>query len=206
VNDWKVIPTIVIATVLIFGAGVFSGGFLVNYVKQAHPKKNSKPEAASTTNAVASAPTGKSQRPPEILNKDFLQRLDTELHLLPEQHEVIQKIINDGQTQVKKAMNDARLEIRDVLKPDQLKQFDEMIRRPAKSATKNDFQERLQRIMASTNVEGQLPNAIVPRAPRYQPRLSPEAQVLLMEAERAKAQAEIPNPVPLPPAELTNAP
>jgi len=33
VNDWKVIPTIVLTTVLSFGAGVFSGGMLVDYVK-----------------------------------------------------------------------------------------------------------------------------------------------------------------------------
>lgn len=203
-NDWKVIPTIVIATALIFGAGVLSGGLLVNYVKQTHPKKNSKVEAASATNAVVSAPASKPQRPQEILNKDFLQRLDSELHLMPEQHEVIQKIINDGQAQVKKAMNDARLEIRDALKPDQLKQFDEMIRRPVRSAIKSSFQERLQAIIGSTNSSASLP---APRAPRYQPSLSPEAQALLIEAERAKVQAEIPSPVPLrPPPALTNAP
>ena len=40
-NNWKVIPTIVFATVLIFGAGVFTGGILVNYVKQPHPDRKS---------------------------------------------------------------------------------------------------------------------------------------------------------------------
>ncbi len=184
-NNWKVIPTIVIATVLIFGAGVFTGGFLVNYVKQAHPKKNSRLEVAPVTNAVAVAPTNvvagtqifKPSRSQEILSKDFLQRLDAELRLLPEQHEAIQKIINDGQTQVKKSMNDARLEIRDVLKPDQLRQFDEMVKRPNKK-----------------NAGG------------LNSGLSPEAQVLLLEAQRMKALEAARASLLPPPAALTNAP
>lgn len=140
-NNWKVIPTIVLATVLIFSAGVFTGGFLVNSVKTSKPKKNTRSEAAQTnnpaailsTNAVAVQPP-KPARAPEILSKEFLQRLDVELRLMPEQHEAIQKIINDGQREVKKAMNDARLEIRDVLKQDQLKQFDAMVKPNKKPA------------------------------------------------------------------------
>jgi uncharacterized membrane protein len=144
VNNWKVIPTIVIATVLIFGAGVFTGGFLVNYVKQTHPKPakrlstaavapvlatNTVPAVASTNPSAVKYP-----KPPEVLSKDFLQRLDSELRLTTKQRETIQKIISEGQNQMLKAMQDARLEIRAVLAPEQLKQFDELMKRSFKKS------------------------------------------------------------------------
>ncbi len=137
-NNWKVIPTIVIATVLIFGAGVFTGGFLVNSVKPSHAKKNK--EAALTNGAavalpatpsnISGQPASKFQRLPEILSKEFLQRLDSELKLSSEQHDAVQKIISAGQGQMKQAMNAARLEIREVLTPEQQKQFDTQLKRP----------------------------------------------------------------------------
>ena len=133
-NDWKVIPTIVITTVLIFGAGVFTGGMLVDYVKQSHPRPamRRQPVAAQTNTvpvvSLTNAPAVK--KPPEILSKDFLQRLDGDLQLAKDQHEAIQKIITDSQNQMRKVVQDARLEIREVLTPEQRKQFDEMVKRP----------------------------------------------------------------------------
>ena len=140
-NNWKVIPTIVIATVLIFGAGVFTGGFLVNSVKPAQKKKNNAHTEAATNSPAtvantnfstntASQQTSKPPRVPEILSKEFLQRLDSELKLSAEQHEVVQKIISEGQGQMRKTMNAARLEIREVLTPEQQKQFDTQLKRP----------------------------------------------------------------------------
>ena len=139
-NNWKVIPTIVLATVLIFGAGVFSGGLLVNYVKTARPKKITRVELPATNAVVVAASTtaptlspGKpATRLPEILNKEFLQRLDAELRLNPEQHEAVQKIIADGQSSMKKMMNAARLEIREVLTAEQQKQFDGLVKKQPK--------------------------------------------------------------------------
>jgi uncharacterized membrane protein len=134
VNNWKVIPTIVFATVLIFGAGVFTGGMLVDYVKQARPKQAAKhPPAAPASPVVstnAAGPQARPPRPPEILSKDFLQRLDNELHLDKDEHDAVQKIINDGQNQMRKVIQDSRLEIREVLTPAQREQFDELIKRP----------------------------------------------------------------------------
>lgn len=134
-NNWKVIPTIVCATVLIFGAGVFSGGMLVDYVKQARPRPvfrrpQPAPPAppAVPTNTVPA--NNRPIRPPEVLSKDFLQRLDTAIHLNKEQHEAVQKIINDGQYQMRKVVQDARLEIREVLTVEQQEQFDELMKRP----------------------------------------------------------------------------
>lgn len=133
-NDWKVIPTIVITTVLIFGAGVFTGGMLVDYVKQTHPHVASRRPSGAPTNSVpvtnAAPNAARPVRPPEILSKDFLQRLDGDLHLNKEEHEAIQKIISDSQNEMRKVVQDARLEIREVLTPQQREQFDELMKRP----------------------------------------------------------------------------
>jgi hypothetical protein len=131
VNNWKVI----FATVVIFGTGVITGGLLVNYVQQ-HPRPKAvhrivattEARPASTNQAVKPADNAKA-KPPEILSKQFLQRLDEELHLATEQHEAIQKIIGTGQDQMRKVIQDARLEIRDVLTPKQRKEFDDLMKR-----------------------------------------------------------------------------
>jgi hypothetical protein len=134
VNNWKVIPTIVCATVLIFGAGVFTGGILVDYVKQARPhpgvvhaKPPVTPSPVPPTNNPAVSAT---RQPPQVLSKEFLQRLDGDLHLTKDQHEAVQKIISDGQNEMRKVMQDSRLEIREVLTPEQREQFDELMKRP----------------------------------------------------------------------------
>jgi Spy/CpxP family protein refolding chaperone len=131
VNNWKVI----FATVVIFGAGVITGGLLVNYVQHSYPKTPHRPAAAaearpSVTNPAPHPADAAKPRLPEILSKQFLQRLDEELHLAPEQHEAIQKIIGDGQNQMRKVIQDARLEIREVLTPEQRRGFDELVKRP----------------------------------------------------------------------------
>ena len=137
-NDWKVIPTIALTTVLIFGAGVFTGGFLVNTFKPAHSsgaKKNQHADNSASTNSnAASLQKAPNARLPEILTKPFLQRLDDELRLTSEQHDAIQKIIADGQNQMRKVVQDSRLEIRDVLTSDQQKQFEDLVKRPFKKS------------------------------------------------------------------------
>jgi len=131
VNNWKVI----FATVVIFGAGVITGGLLVNYVEHSHPKTARHSTAtvevhpAVTNQSVRLADVVKS-RPPEVLSKQYLQRLDENLHLAPDQHEAIQKIISEGQNQMRKVLQDARLEIREILTPDQRQQFDELMKHP----------------------------------------------------------------------------
>ena len=131
-NDWKVI----FATVVIFGSGVLTGGLLVNYVQHGNVKvakvKAAEPKASVANTNAPAKPADAKLRPPEILSKAFLQRLDEEIRLTPEQHEAVQKIINEGQNQIRKTVQDARLEIRDVLAPEQQKQFDELVKRPFK--------------------------------------------------------------------------
>ena len=131
-NNWKVIPTIVLATVLIFGAGVVTGGILVDYVKQSRPRMAAKhPSPAAPVNPLPTNYLALAQvRPPQMLSKEFLQRLDGELQLTKDQHEAVQKIISENQNQMRKVVQDARLEIREALTPGQRQQFDELMKRP----------------------------------------------------------------------------
>lgn len=126
-NNWKVI----FATVVIFGAGVITGGLLVNYVD--HYKKAPRGKQAVKVEArLANAKQAETVklRPPEILCKQFLQQLNEPLQLTPEQRDEIHKIISDGQNQIRKTLQDARLEIREVLTPEQRKKFDLILKRP----------------------------------------------------------------------------
>jgi hypothetical protein len=133
VNNWKVI----LATIVIFGTGVITGGLLVHHVQHPYMKLGrSKLVAAAearqqtTNNPHLRIQDSAKNRPPEILGKQFLQQLDEKLQLTPEQIVTIQKIIGEGQNQMRKVIQDARLEIRDALTPEQQKPFDEMMKRP----------------------------------------------------------------------------
>jgi hypothetical protein len=132
VNNWKVI----LAAVVIFGSGVITGGLLVNHIQHSQtavPGRNqSAATAVSTTDPGPAA--AKPQRQPVSLSKDFLQRLDKELGLLPEQYEAAQKSINEGQCMIRKIILGSRQEIREILTPDQQGRFDDMFRHPAKRA------------------------------------------------------------------------
>jgi len=141
VNFWKVI----LATVVIFGAGVFTGGLLVNQVQQPHPRNNRHPstnvearESQSRTNNLANL--SRPLRPPEILGNNFVQQLDDALQLTPDQHASIQKIIADGQernraiwtnnsAQMREVVQDVRHRVRETLTADQQKQFEELMKR-----------------------------------------------------------------------------
>jgi hypothetical protein len=143
VNSWKII----LATVVIFGAGVMTGGLLVNYVDHAHFGNHRPPEIHD---ADLPMPHG------DMLGKQFLSQLDDELHLTPEQHKAIEKIIADGQDrnhdlwklvspQFRAVMQDVHQQIREQLDPDQRKQFEKMLkqfhppRRPPNSTNAPPF-------------------------------------------------------------------
>jgi hypothetical protein len=140
VTSWKVIVAIVFTTVVIFAAGIFTGGVMVNHANRLHPKNPRHPEMASPTPGSLSPTNGQAQqspkpsRLPDVLSKQFLQRLDEELHLTPEQREAVQKIITEGQNQMRKAMMDTRLEIREQLTAEQRSHFDELVKRPLRKS------------------------------------------------------------------------
>jgi hypothetical protein len=149
VNYWKVI----LATVVIFGTGVFTGGLLVNSIQHSHPKNNRRPPANADAHPPAEARTNNlatlpRPRPPEILGDKFVQQLDDALQLTPDQRIAIQKIITDGQernhsiwtnnaAQMREVIQDVRHRVREELTAGQQKQFEELMksvpRRPPNS-------------------------------------------------------------------------
>lgn len=115
-NSWKVI----LATIVIFGAGVITGGLLVNHVQHPfHPRIDDLPQPLR----------------PEMFNKQFVKQLNDKLQLSKQQSEQIQKIIAQGQEnihdlwkiigpQYQSDLRDTREQIKEVLSPEQRKQFE----------------------------------------------------------------------------------
>ena len=136
-NEWKVI----IATVVIFGTGVIAGGLLVNYVDVSHIKvAQSAPAQLDISNSVPQISTNGLSKPanasrprlPEILSKQFVDRLEKDLQLTLGQRADIERIIADGQDDMRKAVQnvrqDARQKIREKLTDPQKKKFDDLFK------------------------------------------------------------------------------
>lgn len=137
-NEWKVI----FATVVIFGAGVVTGGLLVNYVdfKHGHPAHRPVPPVAVAYTNSASSPTNNLAKTgnlnrahlPEVLSKQFVDKLDIDLQLTLDQRADIEKIIANGQDDMRRAYQESRLsareKIRKLLTPPQVKKFDELLK------------------------------------------------------------------------------
>ena len=128
-NNWKII----LACVVIFGAGMVSGT-LVSKQNHPQPPPAMRPQPvvdpgthSVPTNTVPATP--KSSFPPhlpEILSKQFVQRMNKELQLKPEQHEAIQKIIGESQSRMRNVIQETRQEILKTLTPEQSKTFENM--------------------------------------------------------------------------------
>lgn len=134
-NSWNVI----LATIVIFGAGVITGGLLVEHVQHqppVHRAMGSGPKPPAGTNEMNEMP---GQLRAQILNKQFVQQLNDELQLSDEQRKQIQKIISQGQQnthdlwklvgpQFQLIWRDTRVQIRQVLTPEQRKKFEMMMK------------------------------------------------------------------------------
>lgn len=131
-SPWKVI----LATMVIFGCGVVTGGLLMENGLRIRfapaPAAQTRPrQASSATNQAP--PLVQFQRP------EFLRRMQKQLDLTPEQCDAITKIMHDSQERtrpvweliqprLREEMKRDRQEIRAVLDPDQQRRFDEMLR------------------------------------------------------------------------------
>jgi hypothetical protein len=186
VNYWKVI----LATVVIFGAGVFTGGLLVDFVNHS-PSRNPHHSQANTPHSQTNNPVA--SRPQEFpmprlaegMGKQFVQQLNDALHLTPDQRGKIEKIIAAGQEQnhaiwtnvapqMRAVIQDVTQRIRTELTPEQLKPFEELLKHPP------------HRPPSGTNA----------------PPLSPEQQLQKLEAQRLNALTNAPQVITPPP---TNA-
>lgn len=160
-NECKVI----FATVVIFAAGIIAGGLLVNYVDLTHVKLahclSTQAATANIPNSPAPAgannqPKANSGRPriPEILSKEFVDRLEFELQLSLGQRADIEKIIAEGQDESRKSFQDIRAvsreKIRKQLTPKQVKLFDELLKQQ-KGVKKNQATTNSPVVLPVTN-------------------------------------------------------
>jgi hypothetical protein len=132
VNSWKVI----LATMVIFGTGVVTGGLLVQHARPGgvrHPQR-----ASGAVHATQPSPAG-------VIRIEFLRRMERELDLAPAQREPIDKILKDGQERTKKLMDTVEPrrreefkrtieEFRAVLTPEQRSRFDGVVKQQQQRA------------------------------------------------------------------------
>lgn len=125
-SPWKVI----LATMVIFGSGVITGGLLM---KSAIPAIVAREPAQTVISSNQPPPLGRFQQP------SFLRQIQKQLDLTPGQHDEIEKIMKESQERTRKywdqispqlrvEMKQVRQEIRDVLNPGQQRRFDELLR------------------------------------------------------------------------------
>jgi len=142
-NSWK----IVLAAVVIFCAGVIAGNLLVR-PGPGKPAGNTEPvavEPAARPPADNHGPSAKPEVPlprlAERLSKELVHRLDKSLHLTPAQSNNIARIVAEGQERnrvlwtnvaphMRKVIQEVNQQIRAELTPEQLKQFEALMKLP----------------------------------------------------------------------------
>jgi hypothetical protein len=123
VNTWKVI----LATMVIFGTGVVTGGLLVRHSERMRVPR-------FVRNPIVGRPA-----PPVSaggVRLDFLRRAGRELELTPEQRERVDKILKESQERTRKVMSPyvreelqrTKAEFREVLRPEQRPRFDQLLK------------------------------------------------------------------------------
>ena len=165
-NTWKVI----FATLVIFVTGVVTGGLLVSYADRASQRSRSLRQRAEgrvpgnnqNLPAMVIPRDPQSQRLPNLIQNrmprgvslEFLQKLDAEIHLTAGQHERIEQIITDGQLrnkeiwerispELRREMAETQKHIREVLTPEQLVRFEELMKQ-SRSAGRRNNEEPMQ--------------------------------------------------------------
>jgi hypothetical protein len=135
VNIWKVI----LATLVIFGTGVITGGLLVGYSDRAWRRPPPEPALTEGPPPMAAAPSAGAAREnrqpgllPPSLRRDFVERLDRELNLSAEQREEIRRIVNEGQQRTREIWRlewiATRQRIRAQLTPGQRIHFEQLLK------------------------------------------------------------------------------
>jgi hypothetical protein len=139
-NTWK----IVLATVVIFGAGVGTGGLLVDHADRAKIQRVVRQQAARANWQLGPREVvqrGDRELRPMMEQKrmDFILRAHRELELTPEQQERVEKIVREGQEKTKafwekaapelhKDLQEVRERIHAELTPEQRKKFEQILR------------------------------------------------------------------------------
>lgn len=143
VNIWKII----LATVVIFGAGVLTGGLVVQHTHRLSAKQlralATAPQSGHWTPPLRELP----RRPENELQSNFEQRrmefllnATRELKLSPEQRQRIGRLVRESQErtrklweqvgpQMRKELAEVKEKIREELTPQQRKRFEELMKR-----------------------------------------------------------------------------
>jgi Spy/CpxP family protein refolding chaperone len=138
VNTWKVI----LATMVIFGAGVVTGGLLVHKFSLAASERSAPTaeEHARASHFAHTAGTNRPAQPPSAgMRLDFLRRAQRELDLTAEQRERVDKIMKESQERTRKIMDPVQPQLREevkktreefmgVLTPEQRTRFEEWMK------------------------------------------------------------------------------
>jgi hypothetical protein len=126
VNSWKVI----LATMVIFGTGVVTGGLLVRFAERGREHRPQR--VAGVARPAQPALAG-------VLRIEFLRRVERELALTPAQREPVDRILKEGQERMKKLMDTVEPrrreeykktieEFRAVLTPEQRQRLDALLK------------------------------------------------------------------------------
>jgi hypothetical protein len=127
-NSWKII----LAAVVIFGAGVITGGLLVNHVNYTRPGFHRPFPGGEARPAAGNHESHPPDVPPprtaDRLGRQLIQQLNDQLRLAPEQRGKIEKIIAAGQEQSRGVWTNVNQQIRAELTPEQQKQFEALMK------------------------------------------------------------------------------
>ena len=133
-NSWKII----LATIVIFGTGVITGGLLVNHVDRGHFHRPGPGANAASKRGEFPPPS------PEQRRLEFIRNISRRLNLTPKQREHIEAILHESQEHTRKIwlqiapemraeMARVREKIRAELTPAQRQRFEELVRRPRRA-------------------------------------------------------------------------
>ena len=186
-NTWKVI----LATLVIFAAGVVTGGMLVSQADRASQRSRAnlrprqaelpRPQTGPGTGREAVRPPGLPGALPQFLRKEFLENLDRQVQLTPEQRGRIEQIIREGQErnrqlweriapELRQELAEARRQIEEVLRPDQHGRFEALMKhRPQRRSDDPNSPERSrppEQYRSLPKREGAPPEAPQPLPPR----------------------------------------
>jgi len=134
VNSWRFI----LATMVIFGTGVVTGGLLVHHVDRVRPARPQRGGALARPAPAPASPSG--------LRWDLLRRMKDALNLTPEQKDRTDAFISQAQDRTRKIMEPVRSQlqeevkkaqqaIRDVLTPEQQARFDALLKKQQQQRT-----------------------------------------------------------------------
>jgi len=157
VSTWRV----VLATTVIFGAGVIVGGVLISHpdrVKERHRRQSGAglPSWHPQRKDFAQSAPGELQPTLDGRRVDFVLSVHRELNLTPEQRERVEKVVREGQERTKtlwesiapklrKEMQDVKDKIRAELTPEQEARFEELLKqRPPRKPEETVGQDRRQ--------------------------------------------------------------